>query len=80
MELLLVWCQVVALSEKHLPKGSFSQLPLQHNVVSLDVLDNWDAEKDESLSRSRVRLDFFVGIFTGVHIFIWAVTEEYFHD
>lgn len=44
MELLLVWCQVVALSQKHLPKGSLSQLPLQYNVVSLDVLDNFDAE------------------------------------
>lgn len=46
MELLLVWCQVVALSKKHFPKGSLSQLPLQYNVVSLDVLDNLNAEKD----------------------------------
>lgn len=40
VELLLVWGQVVALGQEHLPKGSFSQLPLQHDVVSLDVLHN----------------------------------------
>lgn len=43
MEFLLVRCQVVALSQKHFSKGSLSQLPFQHNVVSLDVLDNFTA-------------------------------------
>lgn len=41
----MVWRQVVALSEKHLPKGSLSQLPLQDDVVSLDVLDDFNAKK-----------------------------------
>lgn len=44
MDLLLVWCQVVALSEKDLPKGSLPQLPLQYDVVSLDVLNNFNAK------------------------------------
>lgn len=44
MELLLVWCQVVALSKKDLPKGPFTQLPLQHDVVPLNVLHNYKAE------------------------------------
>lgn len=42
----MVWRQIVALGEKHLPEGAFSQLPLQHDVVSLDVLDNLNAEWD----------------------------------
>lgn len=46
MEFLLVQCQVVALSQKHFPKGSLSQLPFQHNVVSLDVLDNFKTQQD----------------------------------
>lgn len=40
MYLLLVRCQVVALSKKDLPEGSLSQLPLQDDVVPLDVLDD----------------------------------------
>lgn len=40
VELLLVWGQVVALRQEHLPEGSFSQLPLQNDVVPLDVLNN----------------------------------------
>lgn len=43
MELLLVRCQVIALSKKNLSKGSLSQLALQYDVVSLDVLDNCNA-------------------------------------
>lgn len=46
VELFLVWCQVVALSQKDLPKRSLSQLPLQDDVVSLDVLDNFEAEEE----------------------------------
>lgn len=42
VDLLLVWCQVVTLGQEHFPKGSLAQLPLQHNVVPLDVLDNFD--------------------------------------
>lgn len=44
-DLVLIWDQVVALSQEHLPKGPLSQLTLQHNVVSLDVLDNWDVKR-----------------------------------
>lgn len=40
VELLLVWGQVVALGQEHLPEGSFSQLALQNDVVPLDVLNN----------------------------------------
>lgn len=47
MEFLLVRCQVVALSQKHFSKGSLSQLPFQHNVVSLDVLDNLKPQQDK---------------------------------
>jgi len=46
VELLLVRHQVVALGEEHLPEGALAQLPLQHDVVSLDVLDNLKAEYD----------------------------------
>lgn len=50
VELLLVWGQVVALGQEHLPEGSFAQLPLQNDVVPLDVLNNWKVcvEKQES--------------------------------
>lgn len=38
--LLLVGGEVVTLSQEDFPKGSFSQLSLQHDVVSLYVLDD----------------------------------------
>lgn len=38
--LLLVGWQVVALSQEDFSKGSLSELPLQHDVVSLYVLNN----------------------------------------
>lgn len=49
MELLLVWGQVVALGQEHLPEGPFAQLALQNDVVPLDVLNNWTVcvEKQE---------------------------------
>lgn len=62
VKLLLVRCQVVALSQEDLPEGSFSQLPLQYDVVSLDVLDNFSADKIKLLSRSGVHLDYLVDI------------------
>ncbi|TNN53348.1 hypothetical protein EYF80_036415 [Liparis tanakae] len=46
VELLLVRRQVVALGEEHLPEGALAQLPLQHDVVPLDVLDDLRAEYD----------------------------------
>lgn len=39
-DLLLVGGQVVALSQEDFSKGSLSELPLQHDVVSLYVLNN----------------------------------------
>lgn len=38
--LLLVGGEVVTLSQEDFPEGSFSQLSLQHDVVSLYVLDD----------------------------------------
>lgn len=38
--LLLVGWEVVTLSQEDFSEGSFSQLSLQHNVVSLYVLDD----------------------------------------
>lgn len=47
-DLLLVRRQVVALSQEDFSKGSFSELPLQHDVVSLYVLNNcWNKIQTE---------------------------------
>lgn len=54
VDLLLVWYEVVALCQKDFPKGSFSQFPLQYNVVSLDVLHNFNTEQVKSVTRSCV--------------------------
>lgn len=54
MDLLMVWHQVIALGKKDFPEGSFSQLPLQHNIVPLDVLHNFNTEQVKSLTRSFV--------------------------
>ena len=56
-DLLLVGRQVVALGQEDFPKGSFSELPLQHNVVSLDVLDNYDTR----LRQNHLQQVFFNG-------------------
>lgn len=42
VDLLLVWRQVVALGQEHFPEGALAQLPLQHDVVPLYVLNNFD--------------------------------------
>lgn len=42
--LLLVWGQVVALGQEDFPEGALSQLPLQDDVVSLDVLDDCEGQ------------------------------------
>lgn len=47
-DLLLVRWQVVALSQEDFSKGSFSELPLQHDVVSFYVLNNcWNKIQTE---------------------------------
>lgn len=40
-DLILLRAEVVALCQENFPEGSFSKLPLQNDIVSLDVLDNW---------------------------------------
>lgn len=43
--LLLVRWEVVTLSQEDFSKGSFSQFSLQHNVVSLNMLDDWKKDR-----------------------------------
>ena len=45
-DLLLLCGQVVTLSQEDLAKGPLPQLSLQHDVVSLDVLDDWKRRRE----------------------------------
>lgn len=52
-DLVLLWAEVVALCEENFPEGTFSKLPLQNNVVSLDVLNNCKAKTGHSTESMR---------------------------
>lgn len=66
--LLLVRCQVVALSQKHFPKSTLSKLPLQQNVVALYVLDNCTAKNTK----------FILGYFKYCHAVANVLTGGYY--
>lgn len=40
-DLILLWAEVVALGKENFPEGSFPKFPLQNDVVSLDMLNNY---------------------------------------
>lgn len=43
-DLILLRTEVIAFCQENLSKGSFPELPLQNDVMSLDVLNNCEAK------------------------------------
>lgn len=43
-DLILLRTEVIAFCQENLSKGSFTELPLQNDVMSLDVLNNCETK------------------------------------
>lgn len=74
--LFLVRCQVVAFSKEDFAESTLTQLPLQDDVVTFDVLHNYHTKMSKSQNVYLVKLKKGVTcMFVSVqHLYLWCAT------